>query len=331
MQQGDMLMSDNYVKNNFIVKFIRKNLMILVALLIMFLVLAIGTESFMTSKNILSVLRQISINGILAFGMAMALIVGGIDLSVGSVMALTGCFCVQIINSGIPAIPAILLALFMGALCGLLNGIIAAFTEIPAFIITLATQQCFRGIAFLMTGGKAISSYDETFCSIGTISIGPVPLLVLITIIVLIFTIFLLGHTKFGRGMYAIGGNKNAAIYSGIHVKKIVLGAYIIPGVYSALAGIILAARVYSAQPGAGEGYEGDAIAAAVLGGVSFSGGIGSAGGVMLGALVIGFMNNGLNMMQVSSYWQMVAKGIVILLAVYLDTLKKSKRLKIKK
>lgn len=322
---------NSYIKNNFIVKFVKKNLMILIALLIMFIILAVGTDSFMTGKNIMSVLRQISINGILAFGMAMALIVGGIDLSVGSVMALTGCLCVQIINNGVPAIPAIILALLAGALCGFLNGVIAAFTGIPAFIITLATQQCFRGIAFLMTGGKAISSYDEVFCSIGTISVGPVPFLVVITVMILAFTIILLGHTKFGRGMYAIGGNKSAAIYSGIHVRRIVLGSYIIPGVYAALAGIILAARVYSAQPGAGEGYEGDAIAAAVLGGVSFSGGIGSAGGVMLGALVIGFMNNGLNMMQVSSYWQMVAKGLVILVAVYLDTLKKSKRLKIKK
>lgn len=317
--------------DNFLTRFIKKNLMILIALLLMFLILAIGTDSFLTSKNIMSVLRQISINGILAFGMAMTLIVGGIDLSVGSVMALSGCFCVAAINRGVPAVQAILLTLLLGAVCGLINGMIAAFTEIPSFIITLATQQCFRGAAYLMTQGKAISCYDEVFCSIGTISVGPVPFLVILTILVLAVTILILSQTKFGRGMYAIGGNKNAAVYAGLHVRKIILGAYLIPGIYSALSGIVLAARVYSAQPGAGEGYEGDAIAAAVLGGVSFSGGIGSAGGVMLGALVIGFMNNGLNMLQVSSYWQMLAKGLVILLAVYLDTLKKSKRLKIKK
>ena len=318
-------------KNNFFVRFIKNNLMILVALLLMFIILSAGTDTFMTSQNILSVLRQISINGVLAFGMAVALIIGGIDLSVGSVMALAGCFCVSIINKGVPAVPAILLTLIIGGICGFINGIFAAFTEIPSFIITLATQQCFRGISYLMTDGKAISCYDEVFCSIGTLSLGPIPFLVIVTGIVLALTVLLLSQTKFGRGMYAIGGNKNAAVYAGINVRKIVLGAYIIPGIYSALSGLILAARVYSAQPGAGEGYEGDAIAAAVLGGVSFSGGIGSAGGVMLGALVIGFMNNGLNMLQVSSYWQMVAKGMVILLAVYLDTLKKSKRLKIKK
>lgn len=318
-------------KNNFLIKFIKKNLMILIALLLMFLILSIGTDTFMTGQNILSVLRQISINGVLAFGMAVALIIGGIDLSVGSVMALAGCFCVAIINNGMPAVPAIILSLLLGGVCGMINGLFAAFTEIPSFIITLATQQCFRGVAYLMTEGKAISCYDETFCSLGTISVGPIPFLVILTIAVLAITVIILSQTKFGRGMYAIGGNKSAAIYAGINVKKIILGAYIIPGIYSALSGLILAARVYSAQPGAGEGYEGDAIAAAVLGGVSFSGGIGSAGGVMLGALVIGFMNNGLNMLQVSSYWQMVAKGLVILLAVYLDTLKKSKRLKIKK
>lgn len=326
-----MKRSKQIEKNNFLLRFVKENLMILVALLLMFLVLAIGTDTFMTSKNIMSVLRQISINGILAFGMGMTLIVGGIDLSVGSVMALTGCFCVAVINRGVPTIPAILSALLLGAACGLINGVIAAYTEIPAFIITLATQQCFRGVAYLMTQGKAISCYDDTFCAIGTISVGPVPFLVVVTILVLIITIIILSQTKFGRGMYAVGGNKAAAIYSGLNVRKILLGAYVIPGIYSALSGIILAARVFSAQPGAGEGYEGDAIAAAVLGGVSFSGGIGSAGGVMLGALVIGFMNNGLNMLQVSSYWQMVAKGLVILLAVYLDTLKKSKRLKIRK
>lgn len=322
---------DSMLTNNFVVSFVKRNMMILVALAIMFAVLSVGTDTFMTSRNILSVLRQISINGVLAFGMAMTLIIGGIDLSVGSVMALAGCFCVGMINGGIDVILAVLLSLVLGGFCGLINGFIAAFTEIPSFIITLATQQCFRGIAFLLTDGKAVSCFDETFCALGTISIGPVPFLVVITFIVLFTTSVLLSQTKFGRSMYAIGGNKSAAIYAGINVRRVTLCAYVIPGIYAALSGVILAARVYSAQPGAGDGYEGDAIAAAVLGGVSFSGGIGSAGGVMLGVLVIGFMNNGLNMLKVSSYWQMVAKGLVILLAVYLDTLKKHKRLKMKK
>lgn len=319
--------NNSILMDNSIGKFLKRNSMILFALIIMFALLAITSDSFFTSQNIKSVLCQISINGVLAFGMATALIIGGIDLSVGSVMALCGCICVQLINMGIPAILSIFLTLLVGLVCGMINGLLAAYTTIPAFIITLATQQCFRGAAYLMTGGKAISCFDETFCTISTISILGIPLLVYILILVMLVTTVILNRTKFGRGIYATGGNRNAATYSGIKVKKITAWTYVIPGVYAALAGIILASRVYSAQPTAGTGYEGDAIAASVLGGVSFSGGIGSAGGVMIGILIIGFMNNGLNMLKVSSYWQLIAKGLVILAAVYLDTLKSSKRL----
>lgn len=268
----------------------------------------------------------------MAFGMALVLIIGCIDLSVSSVVALSGCICVYLIEiSGFPTEVAVLLTLLFGAFCGLANGLIAAFTTIPAFIITLATQQVFRGAAYLMTNGKSIMCYDEKFGAIGTGNIGPIPILGIIIVICVIVTSVILNRTKFGRGMYAIGGNRNAAIYAGIKVRKITCLVFVMTGVLSAMSGIMLASRVYSGQPAAANGYEGNAIAAAVLGGVSFSGGVGTIGGVLIGVFIIGFMNNGLNMLHVTSYWQIIVKGLLILFAVYLDTLRSSKRLKIKR
>ena len=312
-------------------KFLKRNSMILVALFLIILALSIFTTTFLTTDNILSVMRQISVDSVLAFGMALVLIIGCIDLSVGSVLALSGCVCVTLIEGGMPTEAAVIITLVFGAACGGINGLLATFTTIPSFIITLATQQCFRGAAYLMTNGKSIMCYDEKFSSIGTGYFGPIPILAIVIVICLVLLSILLNRTKFGRGMYAIGGNKSAAVYAGIKVKFITTMVFVFTGVMSAIAGIMLAARVYSAQPTSGAGYEGNAIAAAVLGGVSFSGGLGPAGGVMIGVLILGFMNNGLNMLHVTSYWQIIVKGLLILLAVYLDTLKSNKRLHIRK
>lgn len=313
-------------------KFLKRNSMILMALFILVVALSIFTNTFLTKDNLLSVVRQCSVEAVLAFGMAMVLIIGCIDLSVSSVVALSGCICVYLIEiSGFSTEVAVLLTLLFGAFCGLANGLIAAFTTIPAFIITLATQQVFRGAAYLMTNGKSIMCYDEKFGAIGTGHIGPIPILGIIIIICVIVTSVILNRTKFGRGMYAIGGNRNAAIYAGIKVRKITCLVFVMTGVLSAMSGIMLASRVYSGQPAAANGYEGNAIAAAVLGGVSFSGGVGTIGGVLIGVFIIGFMNNGLNMLHVISYWQIIVKGLLILFAVYLDTLRSSKRLKIKR
>lgn len=313
-------------------KFLKRNSMILVALFILVVALSIFTNTFLTKDNLLSVVRQCSVEAVLAFGMALVLIIGCIDLSVSSVVALSGCICVYLIEiSGFPTEVAVLLTLLFGAFCGLANGLIAAFTTIPAFIITLATQQVFRGAAYLMTNGKSIMCYDEKFGAIGTGNIGPIPILGIIIVICVIVTSVILNRTKFGRGMYAIGGNRNAAIYAGIKVRKITCLVFVMTGVLSAMSGIMLASRVYSGQPAAANGYEGNAIAAAVLGGVSFSGGVGTIGGVLIGVFIIGFMNNGLNMLHVTSYWQIIVKGLLILFAVYLVTLRSSKRLKIKR
>ena len=311
-------------------KFFKRNSMILVALIMLMLVLSIFTKTFLTRDNLLSVVRQCSVDAVLAFGMALVLIIGCIDLSVSSVLALSGCICVFMIERGIPTEAAVVFTLGFGALCGLINGFLAAFTAIPAFIITLATQQVFRGVAYLMTNGKSIMCYDEKFGAIGTGYVGPIPILGIIIIICLIILSIILNKPKFGKGMYAIGGNKIAAIYAGISVRKITVIVFVITGIFSALSGIMLASRVYSGQPAAGNSYEGNAIAAAVLGGVSFSGGVGTIGGVMIGVFILGFMNNGLNMLHVTSYWQIIVKGLLILFAVYLDTLRSNKRLKTK-
>lgn len=312
----------SYLRNNFVTRYLKRNYSILIALIVMGMILTVISSSFFTSSNLWSVLRQASINTLLALAMAMVLIIGCIDLSVSSVLALSGALGVIMINNGIPVSIAMLLALGFGVVSGSLNGFLVAFTQIPPFIITLATQQCFRGAAYLVTNGRTIMCYEPAFTNLGSGNILGLPIPVLIVVLVLALVAMMLGKAKFGRRMYAVGGNKSAATYSGINVQRITVVVYILTGVLSALAGIVLASRTYSCQPTAGEGYECDAIAAAVLGGVSFTGGVGTAGGVLIGSLIIAFLNNGLNMLHVQSYWQTIAKGIVILIAVYFDTLK---------
>lgn len=315
----------NFARNNPVGRFISRNAMILSALIVMGIVLSLISNSFFSSANVLSVLRQASTNAILSMSMAMVLIIGCIDLSISSSLALSGALCVIMINNGVPIYLALVVTLIFGAFCGLLNGAMAAFTDIPPFIITLATQQCFRGAAYLLTDGRTIMCYDETFTKIGAGSFLGIPVPVIIVLIVLVIAAIILSKSKFGRRMYAIGGNKSAAVYSGIKVKKVTVIVYVLTGTLASLAGIVLCSRTYSCQPTAGTGYECDAIAAAVLGGVSFNGGVGTAGGVMLGSLVIAFLNNGLNMLHVHAYWQTIAKGIVILIAVFFDTMKVDK------
>lgn len=315
----------NFARNNPVGRFISRNAMILSALIVMGIVLSLISSSFFSSANVLSVLRQASTNAILSMSMAMVLIIGCIDLSISSSLALSGALCVIMINNGVPIYLALAVTLVFGAFCGLLNGVMAAFTDIPPFIITLATQQCFRGAAYLLTDGRTIMCYDDTFTKIGAGSFLGIPVPVVIVLIVLVIAAIILSKSKFGRRMYAIGGNKSAAVYSGIKVKKVTVIVYVLTGTLASLAGIVLCSRTYSCQPTAGTGYECDAIAAAVLGGVSFNGGVGTAVGVMLGSLVIAFLNNGLNMLHVHAYWQTIAKGIVILIAVFFDTMKVEK------
>jgi len=310
---------------NSIVQFFKNNIGILCALFVMCLALTLATDSFFDGKNLLTVLRQICINALLAFGMTFVLIIGGIDLTVGSVVGASGVAAVMLMEAGVGIIPAILLTLVFGAIIGLINGTIIATTGMPPFIVTLSLMGSIRGVAYIITDGRSVASSNKTFTSMGNGYFLGIPIPIYILAVVMIIVSIILYKTKFGRRMYAIGGNPTAAKYTGINIKGITIKVYIISAVLAALAGIILASRMFSGQPTAGQGYESDAIAAAVLGGTSFTGGIGTIGGTLIGALVIGVLSNGLNLLHIPSYVQMVIKGIVIILAVGFDIIKNRK------
>lgn len=311
---------------NYIYLFIKRNWAALLALFVLSLGLTITTDSFFRVDNIVNVLRQVSINAVLAVGITYTLITIGVDLSVGSTVAMSGVLAVALIELfHFPVPAALILAVLAGAMAGSWNGFVISRTGMPPFIVTLATQLTIRGLAYVVTAGKPITSSNAAFNYIGNGYWNKIPVPVIIMFIVAVVFAVILNKTKFGRHMYATGGNKEAAVYSGINVKNVQLKVYIICGVLAAIAGIMLAARMYSGQPTVGVGYEGDAVAATVLGGTSFSGGVGTIGGVMIGAMVIGVLNNGMNLLKIPYYYQLVVKGLVILGAVYFDTIKKQK------
>jgi ribose transport system permease protein len=303
---------------------VKRNLASMIALLIMVLILTFTTNSFMVSSNLISVLRQVCVNCFIAFGITCVLIAGGIDLSVGSVVAAAGVISVRMANAGMPVFAAVVVALLFGAALGLFNGYIISHTTIPAFIVTLSTQIVVRGISYLLTGGMPAQSTNESFNNLGTGMILGIPIPVCIVLVTLVILYFIMNRTAFGRHVYATGGNSEAAKYAGVNTKSVQMRVFMMSGILAALAGVVLAARLYSGQPSVGEGFERDAIAASVLGGTSFNGGIGTLGGTVVGVLIIGVLNNGMNLLKINSYWQYVVKGIVILGAVYIDFIKKS-------
>ena len=305
-------------------RYIKPKSGILMGLFLMCAALAYLSPAFLTTSNALNVLRQVSTNANLAFGMTLAILIGGIDLSVGPVLAISGTLTAGLIaTSGLPVWLAVLMGLSCGTLIGFCNGFIISRTGIAPFIVTLATMQIARGMAYVYTGGNPVSAYVDSFNAIGSGYLGPVPLPVIYTSIVFLVMCFLLYRTRFGRYVYALGGNRTASIYSGININRVQVLVYSIIGFLAAASGIVLCARMYSGQPTIGNGFELDAIAAVVLGGTSFSGGVGTLGGTLLGVFVIGILNNGLNLLNINSFWQLVIKGVVILLAVYVDILKK--------
>ena len=314
-------------RENGIIKIVRSNLGILIGLLIMCIGLTFISDSFATSTNIFNVLRQISVNVFLACGMTMVILIGGIDLSVGSVIAISGCLCAGLItNNGIPSGLAIILAIIIGTLVGAVNGLIIANTKIPPFIVTLAMMNIGRGFARIYTNATTILVNDELFIWIGSGKIfGEIPVQLLFMVVVVIITGLILNTTKFGRNIYAVGDNQQAAVYSGINSKKVIFLVFTLSGLFAACAGILSAARTFSGQFNVGDGAEMDAISAVVLGGTSMTGGVGRISGTLIGCLVIGILNNGMNLMGIDSSWQYVVKGIVVLLAVYIDYIKKEK------
>lgn len=314
---------------NGIVKYFKDNIGIIIALVAMcvFLIIFPRTRTtFPTVKNIFNILRQNSTNLFLATGMTMVIILGGIDLSVGSVIALSGCIAAMcVVNLGLPEIVGFLAAMIVGAIVGIFNGFVISMTAIPPFIVTLASMNITKGIALVLTGGAPIRCMTDAFKFPGAGYIGPVPTPVILMLIIFIIAACIINRTKLGRHIYAVGGNAQAAQFSGIDVKKVKFIVYTYTGLMAGLAGIVTASRLYSGQPTAGDGAEMDAIAAVVVGGTSMSGGSGRIGGTLIGVLIIGVLNNGLNLMGVDSNWQYIVKGLVILLAVYVDFIRNKK------
>lgn len=318
-------------ENSIFVRVIKRNSSILIALVILIMFFSIMSDRFFTGSNALNVLRQISTNAIIAFGMTFVLLIGGIDLSVGSILAASNCISIGLMAQGMPIWLGILVGLLIGAVLGFVNGVIIAKGKIPPFITTLAMMTIARGVAYVYTGGRPIRFDNEFFKSIGNGRVFNVPIPIIIMLICFIICVYILNNTRFGIRIYGVGGNRESAVYSGINVERIEMSVYVISGVLSAISGVILGARMNSAQPIAGEGAELDAIAAVVLGGTSLSGGIGTIGGTIIGALLIGVLNTGLNLIQVPFYWQQILKGIIIILAVFIDSVKKQRKRKLLK
>ncbi|MEM7736202.1 MAG: ribose ABC transporter permease [Deinococcota bacterium] len=283
------------------------------------LTLSLLSERFLTTSNIINVLRQISINAIIAFGMTVIIIGSGIDLSVGSLVAFTGVVGASLAVNGVPALLAVLIAIALGTALGAFNGSFVAFAGIAPFIVTLAGLTIFRGAALAFTDGRPVSGLPSLFMTLGYGTWLSIPVPIWVMLAVLIVTHILLRFTALGRAIYAIGGNEEAARLSGIPVKRVLLFSYAYSGLTAAIAAMVLTGRLNSAQPSAGNAFELDAIAAVVVGGTSLFGGRGGVFGTLIGALIIGVINNGMNLLNVPSFYQQIVKGAVILGALLIE------------
>jgi ribose transport system permease protein len=304
----------------------------LLALLLMVLVFSVCAEGFFSKDNFWLVLTQVTVNMCLSVGMTLVILTGGIDLSVGSILALSGAVMAGLLRNGlqIPSLNlyvgftvlgALLAGLILGSFLGLFNGLMITRLKIPPFVATLAMLTIARGFTQLWTGGAAITGLGESFGYIGTGWFLGIPVRIWISAVIVVGAILMLLKTRFGRYIYAIGGNERAAKISGLNVNKIKLLVYTIAGALSAVGGLIVTSKLDSATPTAGDGYELDSIAAVVIGGTSLSGGKGSVLGTVSGVLIIGVLNSGLIILKVPPFWQKVIKGCVILLAVAIDKL----------
>lgn len=326
--------TDTFVKKmgGRVLAWFRQNIGILIGLAALMAIVSLFSESFFTASNMWNILRQISTNALLAFGMTFVILIGGIDLSVGPLLAFSGVFAAYVMGTlGWPIWAAIAGSIILSSMVGMFNGVIVTKTGIAPFVVTLSVQQIFRGFAMLLANGAPIRIRDQAFINIGTTYIGPVAFPVIYMVVIMALCYVVLNKTQFGRHIYALGGNKTAARFAGIRTQRIEVMVYALSGFLAGVAGIVLAARMTAGVPATGDGYECDAIAAVVLGGASFTGGIGTIGGTLIGAIIIGVLNNGLNMLNVASFWQYVAKGVVILLAVMVDVLRKQSKDKRKK
>lgn len=293
---------------------------IYLVLIAMFLFFAIGTDAFFTTKNLLTVVRQVVVLGIASVGMTMVILTGGIDLATGSIITLVNIVTAYfMVNMGINMWVAIFLSLVIATLIGIFNGIAVANLNMPPLIVTFAAQTIFEGLAYIICGGMPIFGFSKTFAFIGQGYVGSIPFPIFILIIAFLIGGFILVKSYFGRYIYAVGGNEEAAELSGIRVKHIKYLVYALSGLFAGIAGVVLLSRTNSGQPTAGKGFEFDVITAVVLGGVSVNGGSGKISNVLAGVLIIGILSNGMVLMNVSTFMQMIIKGIILLLAVGFD------------
>lgn len=303
------------------------SLIMLFILVAMFIVLSTLSPSFSKPGNLINILKQTAINGILASGMACCILTGGFDMSVGSTVGLAGVVAALLAQGQYPIIVPIGAALLVGLAVGALNGFCVAYLDIPAFVVTLGTQSMIRGLAYIVSGGKPVFGVSEAYENIaGGKLFGTIPYLVVYYVIIALLVGFVLQKTVYGRRIYAVGGNAQAARVSGINVKFIKLSAFMICGVMGGIAGMLSTSRTVSGAPLTGEGYELDAIAACVIGGLSMNGGSGKWYGMIIGALILSVMSNGLDILGVPSYYQKVLKGLIIVSIVLIDVSSKRKR-----
>ena len=310
-----------------------KNLKSLISeyfIFVIFIIIVIGLTilkpSFITPSNLVNILKQASINGILAFGMMFVIISGGFDMSVGSTVAFSGILAAMLGQGNNPLILALIAALLAGLGVGLINGVGVAVGELPPFIMTLGTMTAVRGLALLASNGKPVIGMSEPYKAIAAGSIAGIPMLAIFLIIVIIICSFVLAKTVYGRRVYACGGNLQAAKVAGINTTAIRISSFAIAGFLAGLCGFLMTSRVTIGQPTAAESYEMDAITACVVGGVSMTGGVGKPWGVVVGTLLITVIANGLDILGVSSHWQKIVKGLIIVLAVLIDVKGKSRK-----
>ena len=306
--------------------FLRQYGGIIIALVVLCVVFSFYSPRFLSVNNFMNILQQVAVVAILGFGMTWVILLGDIDLSVGSMLALTGMVGAQMFVLGMGFVPALAITLLAGALMGALNGVLSAKLLLPSFIVTVATMGIYRGLVSLPTGGAPAMIANESWIAIGSSSLLGMPVIIWILLGLFVLNHIVLSATVFGRQVYLTGGNREAALYSGIRIDRVKIIVFTISGLMAAVAGILLSSRLYSAQTNAGLSYELDAIAAAVLGGTSLAGGVGTMIGTLIGALIIGVLNNGMNMLSVPYFYQLIVKGLVILLAVWLDVRAKQRQ-----
>lgn len=293
------------------------------SLIILFVALSIASPYFLTANNLTSVARQTAVFNTMALGMTIVIISGGIDLSVGSILGLSGLIGTMALERGYPIALGVLVGICVGMLCGFLNGLLVTRLRIPPFVVTLGALGIYRGLALIFSNGLPVHKIPAGFSFLGEGSVLGIPFVVWMLVICAVIVHVVLEHTRLGRYAFAIGSNKTASVYAGIPVDFHITAVYAIGGALSGLAGMIEASRLMTGQPTAGQGYELQAIAAVVIGGGSLNGGEGSVVGTLIGAFIMGLLSNGADLLNISNYWQQVIIGSVIILAVTLDEVRK--------